>query len=111
MPKRKTKSEKKQSSTVGKIARRSFLVGSTAIVGGAAFGFWAYKKPYGNPLKDNLAEGETALTPYVKIDQEGVTIITPRGEMGQGVQTTLACLLYTSPSPRDRTRSRMPSSA
>ena len=25
--------------------------------------------------------------------------------------TTTACLLYTSPSPRDRTRSRMPSSA
>ena len=25
--------------------------------------------------------------------------------------TALACLLYTSPSPRDRTRSRMPSSA
>jgi hypothetical protein len=29
------------------------------------------------------------------------------GENGQG----LDCLLYTSPSPRDRTRSRMPSSA
>ena len=28
----------------------------------------------------------------------------------QGSQTTI-CLLYTSPSPRDRTRSRMPSSA
>ena len=26
-------------------------------------------------------------------------------------QVTLPCLLYTSPSPRDRTRSRMPSSA
>ena len=25
--------------------------------------------------------------------------------------TSAACLLYTSPSPRDRTRSRMPSSA
>ena len=25
--------------------------------------------------------------------------------------STLVCLLYTSPSPRDRTRSRMPSSA
>ena len=25
--------------------------------------------------------------------------------------TALSCLLYTSPSPRDRTRSRMPSSA
>ena len=27
------------------------------------------------------------------------------------VQTMKSCLLYTSPSPRDRTRSRMPSSA
>ena len=26
-------------------------------------------------------------------------------------RSTKACLLYTSPSPRDRTRSRMPSSA
>ena len=25
--------------------------------------------------------------------------------------TSITCLLYTSPSPRDRTRSRMPSSA
>ena len=30
--------------------------------------------------------------------------------IGQGDQFT-PCLLYTSPSPRDRTRSRMPSSA
>ena len=28
-----------------------------------------------------------------------------------GVQMQYFCLLYTSPSPRDRTRSRMPSSA
>ena len=28
-----------------------------------------------------------------------------------GKMKALACLLYTSPSPRDRTRSRMPSSA
>ena len=27
------------------------------------------------------------------------------------IETYLGCLLYTSPSPRDRTRSRMPSSA
>ena len=27
------------------------------------------------------------------------------------IQAALSCLLYTSPSPRDRTRSRMPSSA
>ena len=29
----------------------------------------------------------------------------------QAAVMTYACLLYTSPSPRDRTRSRMPSSA
>ena len=28
-----------------------------------------------------------------------------------GIAQIAACLLYTSPSPRDRTRSRMPSSA
>eukprot|EP00657_Telonema_sp_P-1_P006480 TRINITY_DN25218_c0_g1_i1.p1 TRINITY_DN25218_c0_g1~~TRINITY_DN25218_c0_g1_i1.p1 ORF type:complete len:116 (+),score=55.33 TRINITY_DN25218_c0_g1_i1:38-385(+) len=33
-------------------------------------------------------------------------LITSRGSMQY-----LVCLLYTSPSPRDRTRSRMPSSA
>ena len=27
------------------------------------------------------------------------------------LQESISCLLYTSPSPRDRTRSRMPSSA
>ena len=32
-------------------------------------------------------------------------------ELGAGDGTKTACLLYTSPSPRDRTRSRMPSSA
>ena len=30
---------------------------------------------------------------------------------GGGDSAPVACLLYTSPSPRDRTRSRMPSSA
>ena len=32
-------------------------------------------------------------------------------EVKEGRKGPLACLLYTSPSPRDRTRSRMPSSA
>ena len=31
--------------------------------------------------------------------------------VGERVPLPLGCLLYTSPSPRDRTRSRMPSSA
>ena len=30
---------------------------------------------------------------------------------GGGAEVSVACLLYTSPSPRDRQKSRMPSSA
>ena len=32
-------------------------------------------------------------------------------EPGNRMETLFSCLFYTSPSPRDRTRSRMPSSA
>ena len=39
-------------------------------------------------------------------DLDGVKRITSTSREGFG-----SCLLYTSPSPRDRTRSRMPSSA
>ena len=38
--------------------------------------------------------------------------VTLRGEtMYEFLDRLVSCLLYTSPSPRDRTRSRMPSSA
>jgi len=33
------------------------------------------------------------------------------GKLGKDLGEGIRCLLYTSPSPRDRTRSRMPSSA
>ena len=36
---------------------------------------------------------------------------TRQSQTSQGGRLPKACLLYTSPSPRDRTRSRMPSSA
>ena len=36
--------------------------------------------------------------------------LSPSGEIRQ-LAAPISCLLYTSPSPRDRTRSRMPSSA
>ena len=77
--------------SVGKIARRSFLVGSAAIVGGVAFGVYYLNAPSENPLK--AGKGETVLNPYVFIDANGITIITPRAEMGQGVHTTLASLV------------------
>src|SRR5665811_2436545 len=40
-----------------------------------------------------------------------VEIVTTKGEHGPSRDWMNVCLLYTSPSPRDRTRSRMPSSA
>ena len=78
---------------MGKILRRTFLIGSAAVVGGVALGYYYVQKPFPNPLKKNLDEGEAALTPYVLINQDGVTIIAPRAEMGQGVRTTLAALV------------------
>lgn len=73
------------------IARRSFLIGSAAIAGGVAFGVYKLNQTPENPL--TAGPGESVLNPYVLINQSGVTIITPRAEMGQGVQTTLAALV------------------
>jgi isoquinoline 1-oxidoreductase beta subunit len=75
------------------IARRTFLVGSAAALGGVVFGVYKYRQPHPNPLLDALPEGASAITPYVRIDARGVTIITPRAEMGQGIHTTLAALV------------------
>ncbi|MFZ1468229.1 MAG: molybdopterin cofactor-binding domain-containing protein [Paracoccaceae bacterium] len=72
------------------IARRSFLIGSAAIAGGVAFGWYQYRKELPNPI---AGQGLGVLTPYVLIDAQGVTLITPRAEMGQGTHTTLAALV------------------
>ena len=80
-------------SKLGTITRRTFLFGSVVIAGGLGFGFYKYKQPIDNPLETDLADGSTALTPYLLIDQSGISIIVPRAEMGQGVQTTLAALV------------------
>ena len=56
----------------------------------------------GLPLDGSLTEEEIA-----KIDTNGDGYVTDQNEL----KSYLACLLYTSPSPRDATLSRMPSSA
>ncbi|WP_299280930.1 molybdopterin cofactor-binding domain-containing protein [uncultured Tateyamaria sp.] len=80
-------------SRIGKIARRTFLVGSATLVGGVAFGYFMYKRPVANPLLDDLAEDAAALTPYVKIDASGITLITPRADSGQGAYSVQAALI------------------
>ncbi len=77
--------------SIGKILRRTFLIGSAAVVGGVAFGAYYVTRPAANPLKPG--QGETALSPFVMIDQQGVTLFAPRAEMGQGVMTTWAALI------------------
>ena len=45
-----------------------------------------------------------------EIGQTGIPVVNVSNACATGA-TAFSCLLYTSPSPRDRTRSRMPSSA
>lgn len=79
---------------MGKILRRTFLIGTGVIAGGLAVGFYAASRPWPNPLEDELAEGETTFNPYVLVGRDGrITVIVPRAEMGQGVTTTLAALV------------------
>lgn len=79
------------------ITRRTFLVASAAIAGGVVFGTYKYKQALPNPLlgSDDASSGAdfSSLNPYVKIDQDGVTVITPRAEMGQGIHSTLAMMV------------------
>ena len=60
------------------------------------------------PLKDEDDQLDSGH--IFQIANEWWVCATPACDLQPG-QNTIACLLYTSPSPRDRTRSRMPSSA
>ena len=67
--------------------------------------FAKYLKKYGNRLQYSVFE--------IKNSDRIIENITTEIEeyYGKKFEQTDSCLLYTSPSPRDRTRSRMPSSA
>ena len=68
---------------------------STEVEGGTA------AEGHGIPVQTQISE-------TVNVDYDAVKIAAPAIIVERSVET---CLLYTSPSPRDRTRSRMPSSA
>ncbi|MGJ8625830.1 MAG: molybdopterin cofactor-binding domain-containing protein [Sulfitobacter sp.] len=75
------------------IARRSFLIGSAATIGGVIFGTYMYKRGVENPLLAGLKPGDVTFNPYVKIDAEGITLITPRADVGQGAYSVQAHLI------------------
>ena len=56
---------------------------------------------------ENNQPSYQGLMQFIREHTDAVAMWNPAGN---GV-FALSCLLYTSPSPRDRTRSRMPSSA
>ena len=77
------------------------------------------RRPYNDIVIDNLAvSGEHAVLQMVGADvfiedlnSTNGTYINGKAVKKQLLSHNDTCLLYTSPSPRDRTRSRMPSSA
>ena len=62
-----------------------------------------------------LSQAVTRMLPWLKDEPTAGIHLIHGAQSGNGWQqpddTGVICLLYTSPSPRDRTRSRMPSSA
>ena len=87
--------------------------------------FNAYARQFIGNMKRPEVDKITGLSPVVAIEQK-TTSKNPRSTVGTiteiydylrllyarvGVAHSYICLLYTSPSPRDRQKSRMPSSA
>ena len=70
----------------------------------------------GTPMNDRLKERmdnaqEAEADPDRHHMEEAILATLAKAGPGDPFADAYSCLLYTSPSPRDRTRSRMPSSA
>ena len=70
-------------------------------------------KLFGFSIEDADTLPKDAVSPVPPNDADGVEHYMSSGFFGSyvDIEGVYSCLLYTSPSPRDRTRSRMPSSA
>ena len=75
------------------IARRSFLIGSAAIMGGVAFGAYMVKRDPDNPLSTDAGAGDAVFNPWVKINATSITLVTPHTDLGQGAATMQAMLI------------------
>ena len=71
-----------------------------------------YKMPISERLDAVYERGLISEKDYKLLkNQQQKLDINSADKMIENVIGVMGCLLYTSPSPRDRTRSRMPSSA
>lgn len=80
-------------SRVKTIARRTFLIGSAAIAGGVAFGAYVVAREPDNPLAAQAMQGDAVFNPWVKINAEGITFVTPHTDLGQGAASMQATLI------------------
>ena len=68
--------------------------------------------PYTEVVDSEFGMRVTKFAPNARFKMHtGKPVIVMLDEIGKAMKSVKNCLLYTSPSPRDRTRSRMPSSA
>ena len=79
------------------------LSGTLTVTGDVSFDGGAFTFNQSGAAVDARFEGDT--------DQNLIITDGSTDRVGMGIAAPNSCLLYTSPSPRDRTRSRMPSSA
>ena len=63
-----------------------------------------------NGIEDRVTRSK-AKAALVKAKREQSKAVEENSDSESSEEQPTTCLLYTSPSPRDRTRSRMPSSA
>ena len=75
------------------LTRRTFLVGTAAVGGAVVFGTYAVARPHANPLEVDLPDGAVAFNPWIKIEGETITLMTPHADVGQGVEHMQAILL------------------
>jgi isoquinoline 1-oxidoreductase subunit beta len=75
------------------IVRRSFLIGSAAILGGVAFGTYLVKRAIPNPLLADLLPGSATFNPWVMVSSDGITLVTPHTDLGQGAASLQAALI------------------
>lgn len=80
-------------SRIRTITRRSFLVASAALAGGVAFGAYVAGRPHDNPLAEGLGEEAATFNPWVLVRPDGITLIGPHADLGQGVASSQALLI------------------
>ena len=78
---------------IARITRRTFLAAAGATAAGLAVGSYLYKHDPANPLLQDRGEGDAVLNFYVRVNADGITLITPRADLGQGAYSVQAALL------------------